>query len=87
MICHTKLWKKILKKNSQSKNVKRKSVTEMTPKEWAQMKIWFGEAPLSDLEKWSDGGYPAQGSFDMSKLDSVRGYLVENKAGLIRIGI
>lgn len=35
---------------------------------------------LTDVEKWSDGRYLYQGSFDKDKMDLVRKYLLDNEA-------
>lgn len=57
-----------------------KPVSQMTPREWIQSKVgfYYVEPFLSDISEWTDNRYPRNGSFDKSKFNLIREYLIDN---------
>ncbi|CAK6958177.1 protein NYNRIN-like [Scomber scombrus] len=74
--------KKLLKTNPHLKNVPFKTAELMTPREWMQTKLgfYYVEPFLTDIAEWTDNRYPRDGSFSKSKLDIIKGYLLDNTA-------
>ncbi|CAK6954952.1 uncharacterized protein LOC124484256 [Scomber scombrus] len=77
-----KAMKKLLKTNPHLKNVPFKTAELMTPREWMQTKLgfYYVEPFLTDISEWTDNRYPRDGSFSKSKLDIIKGYLLDNTA-------
>ncbi|CAK6980296.1 Hypothetical predicted protein, partial [Scomber scombrus] len=77
-----KAMKKLLKTNPHLKHVPIKTPEQMTPREWMQTKLgfYYVEPFLTDISEWTDNRYPRDGSFNKSKLDIIRGYLLDNTA-------
>lgn len=77
-----KAMKKLLKTNPHLKEVKAKTVNQMSPREWMQTKIgfYYVEPFLTDISEWTDNKFPRDDSFDKSKLDFMRAHIMDNTA-------
>ena len=70
---------KLVKTCPSLNKVPEKPTGRMNPREWmhAKLGMYYVDPFLTDLYKWTDGLFPKDGSFDKSKLNIVRGYLID----------